>query len=85
MELSTCSAVLTQVATDTFSNNPRRQPEQYREALVLWLRWDREHLRLTELLFAAGHDQRRVEELLDACESMKARVVELSKSLVGPS
>jgi len=74
-----------QIVADSLPNDPRGQAEQYRKALSLWLRWDSEHRRLTELMFAAGQDQERVEQLLDACESLKDRAVELSQSLLGPT
>ena len=56
--------------------------QECREALELWLQWDEQHRGLTELLFDGKHEAHRIEELLDACDVLRQRAVELSQRVL---
>jgi hypothetical protein len=57
--------------------------QECREALELWLQWDEQHRRLTELLFDGKNDPLRIEELLDCCDVLRQKAVELSHRALG--
>ena len=57
--------------------------QECKEALELWLRWDEEHRRITELLFDGKHDPRSLEEQLDCCDVLRQRAIKLTQQVLG--
>ncbi|MBI1901912.1 MAG: hypothetical protein HYS13_12480 [Planctomycetia bacterium] len=55
----------------------------WREALQAWVDWNDAHERVTREMFAAGHNQKAVEDALDRVEQLRRRALELSRKLLG--
>jgi hypothetical protein len=58
---------------------------RFQEALLLWLRWNDAHQRMTGLLYESRQDQRTVEELLDQLDRLRQEAVQLSQELLDKS
>ena len=67
------------------SSNGCSDPSQldtWREAVGLWLDWNSAYEHVTEQLFALGHDQRRLEEVMDQMDQIRRRAICLSRQLI---
>jgi hypothetical protein len=54
----------------------------YREALLLWLRWNEAYERVTERMFETGDDPAAVEALMDQMDSLREDAKRLSRLLL---
>lgn len=52
------------------------------EALVMWLRWNDAHERITQRLYAEQSDPVRSEELLDQLDHLRRDAIRLSQELL---
>lgn len=57
--------------------------ELWREAIGLWLAWNRGHEQVTAALFLSRHDPEKMTDWLDQLEQLRWRAIELSESLMG--
>lgn len=56
---------------------------RWREALVLWLRWNQVYERVTEQMFAIGDDPARLQTLMDEADGLRRQAIALSQELLG--
>ncbi len=56
---------------------------RWREALVLWLRWNQVYERVTEQMFAIGDDPARLQALMDEADGLRRQAIALSQELLG--
>jgi hypothetical protein len=54
----------------------------YREALVLWLRWNHAYEHVTVSMFESKSDPKQLEELMDQMERLRQEAIELSQKLL---
>lgn len=55
---------------------------QWREALVLWLRWNQAYEHVTEQMFQAGQDPARLQQLMDQMDDLRREAVAQSQQLL---
>jgi hypothetical protein len=55
---------------------------KYQEALLVWLRWNDAHERITTSLYGAGQDTRQIEQMLDHLDQLRMQAVRLSQELL---
>ena len=55
---------------------------RFREALVMWLRWNEAYEHATKHLFAAGQDSARLEDFMDSLDQLRREAISLSHSLL---
>lgn len=58
-------------------------PSSCAEALHLWLRWNSAYEHVTEEMFHAGQDQRKMEALMDEMDQLRRQAIDLSRSVLG--
>jgi len=58
-------------------------PSRGAEALHLWLRWNSAYEHITEDMFRAGQDQRKLESLMDQMDQLRQQAIDLSRSVLG--
>jgi hypothetical protein len=56
--------------------------ERHQEALFLWLRWNDAHQRATSVLYDAGEDSARIEQILDQLDQLRLKAVQISQELL---
>ncbi len=65
--------------------SPLGSENLWHEALQLWLRWNEEHDQITDAMFRARRDTRRLAALaerIDQIDQLRWRAVELSQTLL---
>lgn len=55
---------------------------QWREALVLWLRWNQAYEHVTEQMFQAGQDPARLQEMMDRMDDLRREAIAQSQQLL---
>ncbi len=55
---------------------------KYQEALLLWVRWNDAHERITGALFRSDQDPQAIEQALDQLDQLRAEAVRLSQQLL---
>lgn len=55
---------------------------RWREALVLWLRWNQAYEHATERMFQAGQDPAQIEQLMDQMDELRRQAVAQSHQLL---
>jgi hypothetical protein len=55
---------------------------RWREALVLWLRWNQAYEHVAEQMLQAGHDPARLEQLMDQMDELRREAVAQSHQLL---
>jgi hypothetical protein len=55
---------------------------EFRDALVLWLRWNEAYERVTANMFCSGDDRRQLEALMDQMDQLRRRAIKLSHELL---
>lgn len=55
---------------------------QWREALVLWLRWNQAYEHVTEQMFQAAQDPARLQQLMDQMDDLRREAVAQSQQLL---
>jgi small-conductance mechanosensitive channel len=58
------------------------QAEEWRQAVLLWMRWNDAYERVTEAMFQAGSDQQRVQDLADQLDKLRATAIAQSHKLL---
>lgn len=66
----------------TEAAEPRLSMAAWREALRLWLTWNRAHEQATARLFKLGEDPRQVEATLDQLDQLRAQAIALSEQVL---
>ena len=74
-------------STETRDAPVARQPEPsgsdvYREALSLWLEWNRAYEHVTARMFDARHDPAALQELMDQADELRRQAVARSELLL---
>ena len=54
----------------------------WRSVLELWLRWNQTYESVTESMYQAGLDQRKLEQTMDQMDQLRFQAIELSRQLV---
>jgi hypothetical protein len=60
-------------------------PGTWKEALELWLRWNECYEHVSAEAFAAGGDQRCLEDLMDEMDRVRQQALDLSRRLLAGS
>jgi hypothetical protein len=68
--------------SETRKQRPVEPADAYREALSLWLEWNRAYEELTARIFDSRTEPRSVEDLLDQVDKMRQRAIERSEALL---
>jgi hypothetical protein len=55
---------------------------RWREALVLWLRWNQAYEHVTERMFQAGEDPEQLQQYMDRMEEMRREAIAQSHQLL---
>lgn len=55
---------------------------RWREALVLWLRWNQAYEHATERMFQSGHSPAQLQEMMDQMDDLRREAVEQSQQLL---
>lgn len=55
---------------------------RWREALVMWLRWNQAYEHVTERMFQAGHNPAQLQELMDQMDDLRREAVAQSQQLL---
>ena len=55
---------------------------RFREALVLWLRWNEAYEQATSHLFAAGQSAEKIEDFMDSMDQLRREAISLSHRLL---
>lgn len=55
---------------------------RWREALVLWLRWNQAYEHVTERMFQAGHNPAQLQEMMDQMDDLRREAVAQSQQLL---
>ena len=55
---------------------------RFREALVLWLRWNEAYEKATNHLFAAGQSPEKIEDYMDSMDQLRHEAISLSHDLL---
>jgi hypothetical protein len=55
---------------------------RYQDALLLWLKWNEAHQRMTGALYASRRDPQQIEQLMDRLDQLRAEAVRLSQELL---
>lgn len=66
----------------TEAAEPRSSMAAWREALRLWLTWNRAHEQATARLFKLGEDPQQVEATLDQLDQLRAQAIALSEQVL---
>jgi len=59
-----------------------RLVERCHEALLLWLRWNDAHQQVSRLIYDAGEDASRIEQILDQLDQLRLKAVQASQELL---
>jgi len=54
----------------------------FRDALIMWLRWNEAHERVTAQLFGENQSQEQLEMTLDQIDQLRAEAIRLSRDLL---
>jgi len=55
---------------------------QWREALVLWLRWNQAYEHVTEQMFQAGQNPAQLQDIMDQMDDLRREAVAQSQQLL---
>lgn len=55
---------------------------QWREALLLWLRWNQAYEHVTERMFQAGQNPAQLQELMDQMDELRREAINQSRQLL---
>lgn len=55
---------------------------RWREALVLWLRWNQAYEHVTERMFQSGQNPARLQEMMDQMDDLRREAVVQSQQLL---
>jgi hypothetical protein len=61
---------------------PSCSVNSYREALSMWLAWNRAYEQLTARMFDSRHDPAALQELMDQADELRRRAIERSEGLL---
>ncbi|MCE9552559.1 MAG: hypothetical protein K8T91_04165 [Planctomycetes bacterium] len=72
------------VSSRVISTPPSQNDElkSWKEAIMLWLSWNSAQEKLTEKMYKAGQDQRKLETLMDEMDMFRQRAIMLSERLL---
>lgn len=55
---------------------------KFREALIMWLRWNEAYEHATSHLFAAGESATKLEDFMDSLDQLRREAISLSRALL---
>lgn len=55
---------------------------RWREALLLWLRWNQAYEHITERMFQPGHSSAQLQEMMDQMDDLRREAIEQSQQLL---
>ena len=74
---------LTSPANTPFVNSGIATSElRFREALVLWLRWNEAYEQATAHMFASGQSAEKIEAFMDNMDQLRSQAISLSHELL---
>jgi hypothetical protein len=55
---------------------------KFREALIMWLRWNEAYEHATSHLFVAGESSAKLEDFMDSLDQLRREAISLSQALL---
>ena len=68
--------------TSPAQDSQKGENERWKEALMLWLSWDRTQKKLTERMFKPGQNPQKLEAMMDEQEQLRRSAIHLSEKLL---
>ena len=62
--------------------SPQQPATAWRDALQLWLQWNKAHEQVTKSLFDDGNPSQKIEDAMDQLDRMRKQAVTLSEGLI---